>query len=225
MSGVTGWGNRLERRCSSTNPGIVMPLYTVPVEEIDWIKGVAYPRGVRFREIIITGPPSSGKSALVQKLGGWPEEGFIDLARNNWWHSRILTFRPREVHFGIPFMGARESLAVFDPAWLAAPAPVDYTRIQIPPGKSWFFQFNWRARFIFDFQLPPVDQLYSVRSNRAAAASHPVDRMLSKQDVERQSAVYELLALHFHHCGMRVIVRTEFAGMPRVITDPDVAAA
>ena len=48
-----------------------MPINTVEVEEFDWHKGVAYPRGVRFRDIIITGPPSSGKSSLVQKLGGW----------------------------------------------------------------------------------------------------------------------------------------------------------
>jgi len=198
-----------------------MSLNTVEVEEIDWLKGVAYPRSVRFREIIITGPPSSGKSTLVQKLGGWPEEGYIDLAQDHWWRNRILTFRPREVHFGIPFRGVRESLSVFDRAWLAAPALVDFRRIQIPPGKSLFFQVNWRARFIFDFQLPPLEQLYSIRKKRAASESHPVDRMLSKEHVERQSAVYEQLAMHFHRSGMRVIVRTEFAGMPRIIVDPD----
>lgn len=199
-----------------------MPLNTVEVEEIDWFKGVAYPRGVRFREIIITGPPSSGKTTLVQKLGGWPEEGYIDLAQDHWWRSRILTFRPREVHFGIPFRGVRDSLSVFDPAWLATPALVDFRRIQIPPGKSSFFHFNWRARFIFDFQLPPLEQLYSIREDRAATTSHPIDRMFSKEDVERQSTVYEQLAMHFHRSGMRVIVRTEFAGMPRGIVDPDV---
>ena len=198
-----------------------MPLNTVDVEEVDWLKGVAYPRGVRFREIIITGPPSSGKSTLVQKLGGWPEEGYIDLAQDHWWRNRILTFRPREVHFGIPFRGVRESLSVFDPAWIAAPAPVDFRRIETPPRRSWFFQIDWRARFIYDFQLPPHEQLYAIRKERAATASHPVDRELSKEVVERQSAVYEQLALHFHRCGMRVIVRTEFAGKPRIITDPD----
>lgn len=201
-----------------------MPLNTVEVEEIDWLKGVAYPRGVHFREIIITGPPSSGKTSLVQKLGGWPEEGYIDLAQDHWWRSRILTFRPREVHFGIPFRGLRESLSVFDPAWLAAPALVDFRRIQIPPGKSFFFQFNWRLRFVFDFQLPPLEQLYSIRKERAATTSHLVDGMFTKEDVERQSTVYEQLAMHFHRCGMRVIVRTEFAGMPRIITDPNAAA-
>jgi hypothetical protein len=198
-----------------------MPLNTVELEDIDWHKGVAYPRDVHFRGIIITGPPSSGKSSLVQKLGGWPEEGYIDLAQDHWWRSRILTFRPREVHFGIPFRGVRESLSVFDPAWLAAPAQIDFKRIQIPPRKSFFFQFNWRERYIFDFQLPPLEQLYSIRKQRSATESHPVDRVLSKQDVECQSTVYEQLAMHFHRSGMRVIVRTEFAGMPRAIVDPD----
>ena len=194
---------------------------TVEVKEINCHKGVAYPRDVHFRGIIITGPPSSGKSSLVQKLGGWPEEGYLDLAQDHWWSSRILTFRPREVHFGIPFRGVRESFSVFDPAWLAAPSPVDFRRIQIPPRKSSFFQFDWRARFIFDFQLPPVEQLYSIRRERAATESHPVDKVLSKEDVERQSMVYEQLAMHFHRSGMRVIVRTEFAGVPRVMVDPD----
>ena len=201
-----------------------MPLNTIEVKEVDWHKGVAYPRGVSFRGIIVTGPPSSGKSTLVQKLGGWPEEGYIDLARDHWWRSRILTFRPREVHFGIPFRGVRESLSVFDPAWLAAPAQVDFRRIQIPPRKSMLFQFNWRARFVFDFQLPPAEQLYSVRKQREATQSHPVDRQLSKEVVERQSAVYEQLANHFHRSGMRVVVRTEFGGMPRIISESDPAA-
>lgn len=202
-----------------------MPLNTVEVEETVLLKGVAYPRGVHFREIVITGPPSSGKSTLVSKLGGWPEEGYIDLAQNHWWRNRILTFRPREVHFGIPFRGHRESQTVFDPAWLAAPAPVDFRRVQTPPGKHWFFQINWRARFIYDFQLPPLEQLYTIRKERAAASSHPVDKILSKEVVERQSAVYEQLALHFHRCGMRVIVRTEFAGRPRKIVNEGAAAA
>ena len=49
---------------------------SVEIDALDWIKGVAYPRDVRFRQIIVTGPPGSGKTSLIQKLGGWPEEGW-----------------------------------------------------------------------------------------------------------------------------------------------------
>ncbi len=132
-----------------------MPLNTVEVEEIDWFKGVAYPRGVRFREIIITGPPSSGKTTLVQKLGGWPEEGYIDLAQDHWWRSRILTFRPREVHFGIPFRGVRESLSVFDPAWLAAPAPVDLRAYPDTTRQELVFPFQLAGTIYLRFSATP----------------------------------------------------------------------
>jgi len=198
-----------------------MTLNSVEVEAIDWIKGVAVPRGVRFRQIIVTGPPASGKTSLVQKLGGWPEEGCIDLATDHWWRSRVLAFRPREVHFSIPFKGFRDSHTVFDREWLAAPTPVDYARIQIPPGRSWFFQTSWRTRLVFDFQLPSPDRIYTIRKARASVQSHPVDMMLAKEDVERQCAIYEFLAQHFHRCGMRVYLRTDFEGMPRTIIDAE----
>ena len=198
-----------------------MTLNSVEVEAVDLIKGVAVPRGVRFRQIIVTGPPASGKSSLIQKLGGWPEEGCIDLATEHWWRSRVLAFRPREVHFSIPFKGFRDSRTVFDREWLAAPTPVDYARIQIPPGRSWFLQSSWRKRFVFDFQLPSPGRIYTIRRARASLQSHPVDMTFTKEEIERQCAVYEFLAQHFHRCGMRVVVRTDFEGMPRTIIDAE----
>jgi hypothetical protein len=198
-----------------------MALNSVELETVDWIKGVAVPPGVRFRQIIVTGPPCSGKSSLVQKLGGWPEEGCIDIAQNHWWRSRVLAFRPREIHLRIPFKGLRDSHTVFDREWLAAPALVDYGRIQIPPGKSWFLQIDWKRRFVFDFQLPPVERIFTLRKSRAATQTHPVDRTFAKEEIARQCAVYEFLALHFHRCGMRIVVRNDFEGMPRTVVDEE----
>jgi energy-coupling factor transporter ATP-binding protein EcfA2 len=198
-----------------------MALNSAQVEAIDRHKGVAYPRGVRFRQIIVTGPPGSGKSSLIQKLGGWPEEGCIDLAQYQWWRSRVLAYRPREVHFRIPFKGFRDSHTVFDRGWLSAPTPVDHDRIRIPPRRSWFFQTDWRSRFVFDFQLPPPDRIFTLRQARALVESHPVDRQFTQADIEQQSAVYEFLALYFQRCGMRVFVRNDFEGMPRTLIDPE----
>ena len=105
------------------------------VPDTQSIKGVLVPGSVSFRQIIVTGPPCSGKSTLVQKLGGWPEEAYIDLTLKKWWQNRIFTFRPREIHFGFPFEGFTESHAVFDKEWLDSPTPLDFSRIRLPPKK------------------------------------------------------------------------------------------
>ena len=199
-----------------------MSLKTSETGTVHWIKGVAVPAGVRFRHLIVTGPPGSGKSSLVQKLGGWPEEGCIDLAMNHWWRNRVLAFRPREVHFRIPFTGFRDSLTVFDRKWLAAPAPVDYGRIRVPPRRRWFFQIDWRSRFVFDFQLPPPERICDLRKARARVESHPADDAVDSDEIVQQCAVYESLALYLHRCGMRIVVRTDYGGMPRAIIDAGV---
>ena len=189
-------------------------MQSVEVEDVITIKGLSFPAGVRFRQIIITGPPCSGKSTLVAKLGGWPQEGFLDLT-GKWWHSQTLAFRPREVHLGLPFVDHAESRAVFDKEWLLDPSPLDPSQIQVPPEKRWFWSTDWRHKLVFDFQLLPAEHIYEVRQNRAERGSHPIDVDLTWERVQRQVTVHEEVALHLHRCGLRVFFRDSFEGPPR----------
>ncbi len=193
---------------------------TVKVEKLVTIKGIAFPDGDRFRQFIITGPPCSGKTTLVNKLGGWSEEGYLDLAQKNWWRNQLLTFRPREIHFGFPFKGHQESLAVFEQEWLESPAGIDFDRVQIPPKRKGFFLGDWQEKYVFDFQLPSPESIFAVRKERSRRGTHVVDRGISLEQVQRQVAIYQDLAVYFHQQGLRVIVRDDFQSVPRRIIGP-----
>lgn len=72
------------------------------------IKGITFPEFVSFRQLLITGPPGAGKSTMIRNLGGWSEEGYIDLSLNRWWTAQSLSLRPREIHLGFPFKGKKK---------------------------------------------------------------------------------------------------------------------
>jgi hypothetical protein len=193
----------------------------VPVEELQHIKGIAFPAQLKFRQLLVTGPPGSGKTRLINQVGGWPEEGYIDLTLKNWWRAQSLTFRPREVHLGFPFVGYDEALTVFDKAWLEAPeAPaLDLPRIVLPPAKSSFLAVKWRRRFVFEFLIPPSEVILKWRLERSHRTVHPVDRGVTLEQVEKQAAVYREAALHFHRSGMLTYIRDEYDGVPKVFVD------
>lgn len=200
-----------------------VPLLLRPFEELQDIKGVPFPPPVKYRQLIVTGPPGAGKTRLIRKIGGWPEEGYIDLTRKNWWRAQSLTYRPREVHLGFPFPGHDQALAVFDKEWLAPPYPskLDTSRIVLPPVKTHFWMTDWRRRFVFEFMIPPPKEIFRSRQERSRYEAHPVDKDMTLEQVETQVAVYRQAALHFKRCGMLIYVRDEFGGSPKDVVIPD----
>lgn len=195
-----------------------------PIPDCQQINGVPFAPGVKFRQIVVTGPPGSGKTTFIKRIGGWPEEGYIDLTFKGWWKVHALSLRPREIHIGLPFEGWPDALAMFEDEWRDAwdrlvLAP---KRILFPPHKRFFLSVDWRARFVFEFLLPDPERIFAQRKARAALGTHPVDEHLDLDQVRRQCEVFAETAVHFHRNGMRVYIRNDIDENPRrIVGDPD----
>lgn len=199
------------------------PLHKIlqPLKKTQNIRGVNLPIGLEFLQLVVTGPPGAGKSYYINQIGGWPNEGYIDLTLDGWWKAQSLTFRPREVHLGIPFKGHKEALTVFDKEWLESPTPLqlDLNRIKIPPAKDGLFITNWNERYIFEFLIPDSKTIYQQRSGRQEEGYFPVDDDLTEEMVKQQLYAYREVALYLHMAGVHVYVREGLGNPPMIIIE------
>ncbi len=193
----------------------------VPIDELQTIRGVDLPIGLAFVQLLVTGPPGSGKTFYINKIHGWPNEGYIDLTRKGWWKDKSLIYRPREVHLGLPFYGFAQALAVFEPEWkdVEEPLELQLERIRLPPEGREFLQSNWHQRYIFEFLLPRAEVIFRQRQERKSEGYFPVDEVLTLELVKRQVAVYQEAVLYLHRIRMQVYVRESLDQPPMCIVE------
>jgi energy-coupling factor transporter ATP-binding protein EcfA2 len=192
------------------------------VASLQDVKGISFPGDIRCGQILVTGPPGAGKSTLIMRLGGWSEEGYLDLGRKHWWRSEILSVRPREIHLGMPFVGLEGAAAVFDVEFIECDPfpPVDFGRLLLPPRKRYFFSVDWYRRYVFEFLLPPADLLFARRRVRAEQSTHPVDSRISLEICAAQLDVFRRVAEFLHAKGFYVYHRETIDCAPQRFLTP-----